>query len=48
MLFAMLPTASSAYILAVRLQGDHRMVACLISLSTVLSALTIPLMSRVI
>ena len=42
LLFASLPTASSAYILAVRLGGDHHMVACLISVSTLASALTIP------
>ena len=46
LLFASLPTASSAYILAVRLGGDYRMVACLISVSTVLSAVTIPWVIR--
>jgi predicted permease len=45
-LFAALPTASSAYILTIRLKGDHRMVACLVSLSTVLSALSIPLVTN--
>lgn len=43
MLFSALPTASSAYILAVRLGGDGAFTAGLISLSTLLAALTIPL-----
>jgi len=42
-LFATLPTASSAYILTVRMGGDARAVAQLISLGTVLAAVTIPL-----
>jgi len=42
-LFATLPTASSAYILTVRMGGDAPVVAQLISLGTVCSALTIPL-----
>jgi len=42
-LFATLPTASSAYILTVRMGGDAHAVAQLISLGTVLSAVTIPL-----
>lgn len=42
LLFSTLPTASSAYILAVRMGGDGRSVAVTMSLSTILSALTIP------
>ena len=42
-LFSTLPTASSAYILAVRMGGDGRSVAATTSLGTLLSALTIPL-----
>lgn len=40
--FASIPSASSAYILASRMGGNAAMVACLISLSTVLAAFTIP------
>lgn len=43
LLFSTLPTASSAYILAVRMGGDGRSVAAVTSLGTILSALTIPL-----
>ncbi len=42
LLFAALPTASAAYVLAMRMGGDGRMVALLISLGTLLSVLTIP------
>ena len=42
-LFAALPTASSAYILAMRMGGDGRSVAWLISASTLGSMLTLPL-----
>lgn len=42
-LFAALPTASSAYILAVRMGGDGRSVAWLISVSTLASMITLPL-----
>ena len=42
-LFAALPSASSAYILAVRMGGNGAIVAFLISASTVLSVLTLPL-----
>lgn len=42
-LFSALPTASSAYILAVRMGGDGRSVAATTSLGTLLSAVTIPL-----
>ena len=42
-LFAALPTASSAYILAVRMGGNGSIVAFLISAGTVLSVLTLPL-----
>lgn len=41
-LFAALPTASSAYILAMRMGGDGPAVAWLISASTLLSMLTLP------
>ncbi|MGB3434146.1 AEC family transporter [Achromobacter sp.] len=43
LLFAALPSASAAYVLAMRMGGDGRMVAVLISLGTLFSALTIPL-----
>jgi malonate transporter len=43
LIFAALPSASSAYILATRMGGNGALVACLISLSTVLATLTIPL-----
>lgn len=43
LLFASLPTASAAYVLAMRMGGDGRMVAVLISLGTLLSAVTIPM-----
>lgn len=43
LLFATLPTASSAFVLATRMGGNGPMVAMLISLGTVLSAITIPL-----
>lgn len=42
-LFAALPTASSAYILAMRMGGDGRSVAWLISVTTLGSMLTLPL-----
>lgn len=42
-LFAALPTASSAYILAVRMGGDGRSVAWLISVSTLASMVTLPM-----
>ncbi len=42
-LFAALPAASSAYILAVRMGGNGAIVAFLISASTILSVVTLPL-----
>ena len=42
MLFAAMPTASSAYILASRMGGDGALVAWLISLSTLASIVTLP------
>ena len=42
-LFAALPTASSAYILAMRMGGDGKSVAWLISATTLVSMLTLPL-----
>ena len=42
-LFTALPTASSAYILAVRMGGNGAIVALLVSASTVLSVFTLPL-----
>ncbi len=42
-LFAALPTASSAYILAMRMGGNGAIVAFLISASTIVSAVTLPL-----
>ena len=48
LLFSTLPTASSAYILAVRMGGDGPSVAVTMSLSTILSAITIPLWLQLI
>ncbi len=42
-LFASLPTASSTYVLAVRMGGDGRFVAGLVTLSTLLGMVSIPL-----
>jgi hypothetical protein len=42
-LFAAMPTASSAYILAMRMGGDGKRVAWLISASTLAAMLTLPL-----
>lgn len=42
-LCAALPTASNAYILAVRMTGDGRVVAAQITMGTILSMLTLPL-----
>lgn len=44
-LFASLPTASSAYILAMRMGGDGRSVAWIISTTTLASMLTMPFWS---
>jgi malonate transporter and related proteins len=41
--FAAMPTASSAYVLAARMGGDGPFVAGLVSLSTLLGMLTLPL-----
>ena len=43
MLLAALPTATSAYILAVRMGGDGQIVAILITISTVTAMVTIPI-----
>jgi predicted permease len=43
LVFAALPTASAAYILAIRLGGDGRTAATLVSYSVALSLLTLPL-----
>lgn len=43
LIYAALPTASSAYILAQRMGGDGRSVAWLISASTLLAMVTLPL-----
>ena len=42
-LFAALPTASSAYILAVRMGGDGRITATQVAVTTLLSMVTLPL-----
>ncbi|MES2832627.1 MAG: AEC family transporter [Pseudomonadota bacterium] len=42
-MFSALPTASSAYVLAARMGGDGPFVAFLVSIGTLLSALTLPL-----
>lgn len=41
-LFTALPSASAAYILAVRMGGDGRLVASIISIGTILAMFTIP------
>lgn len=43
LVFSAIPSASSAYILAARMGGNAPLVACLISLSTVGAAATLPL-----
>ena len=43
MAFAALPTASIAYVLAVRMGGHGAFVAGLVTLSTLLCALSLPL-----
>lgn len=47
-MFAALPTASSAYILAMRMGGDGRSVAWLISATTLGSMLTLPLWAMLV
>jgi len=42
-LFGSLPCASAAYVLAVRMGGDGRLVSLIISVSTLATAITIPL-----
>jgi len=42
-LFAAMPTASSAYVLAARMGGDGAYVAGLVTLSTLLGMLSIPI-----
>jgi len=43
LLYAALPTASSAYVLAAGMGGDARLVSLVISVGTTISILTIPL-----
>ncbi|MFW2133495.1 AEC family transporter, partial [Ectothiorhodospira haloalkaliphila] len=43
LVLAALPTASSAYILAVRMGGDGQIVAALIATHTLAAAITLPL-----
>ena len=43
LVFSAIPSASSAYILAARMGGNAPLVACLISMSTVGAAITLPL-----
>lgn len=45
-MFAALPTASSAYILAREMGGDHRSMAAIITLQTLLSMLSLPWLVR--
>jgi predicted permease len=42
-LFAALPPAPSAFILARRMGGDHTLMACVITVHTILAAITLPL-----
>lgn len=48
LLFASLPTASSAYVLAAGMGGDARLVSLVISLGTTASVLTIPVWMQLI
>ena len=41
-MFGALPTATSAYVLAVRMGGDGKVVALLISMSTLIGMITLP------
>ena len=43
MLFAAVPTATSAHVLAARMGGQPQLVAVTMSLGTVFSAVTIPI-----
>jgi hypothetical protein len=43
LVFAALPTASSAHVLAARMGADSRLVALTMSIGTILAGLTIPL-----
>lgn len=43
LLFAALPTASAAYVLAMRMGGDGRLVAVVVSLGTLFSVVTLPM-----
>jgi malonate transporter and related proteins len=47
-LFAALPPAPSAFILARRMGGDHALMACVITVHTVLAAITLPLILSLI
>jgi len=47
LVFSAIPSASSAYILAARMGGNAPLVACLISMSTVGAAFTLPLVFAV-
>ena len=42
-LFAALPCASAAYVLAMRMGGDGRLVALVVSLGTLLSVASLPI-----
>jgi predicted permease len=44
LVMSMLPTATSAYILAVRMQGDGELAAAVVTTSTLAAMLTMPLM----
>lgn len=48
LIFSAIPSASSAYILASRMGGNAPLVACLISMSTVGTAFTLPLIFAVV
>jgi predicted permease len=43
-LFATMPTATSAYILARQLGGDDRLMATIVMSQTIFSAVTVPMM----
>ena len=47
-LFAALPCASAAYVLAMRMGGDGRLVALIVSLGTLMSVATLPLWLSVV
>ena len=46
-LYASVPCAGNAYILAIQMNGDEKMMAAIISVSTLLSIITIPVIMSI-